>query len=398
MASHPISSAPHGTLASRERHRCYGCYRSLDACFCDLIPRIYHRTQVLILQHMRERTHPFNTARILRRSLANSRLLVDHNDRLAQTFDELSLSPQAGLLYPGSDATLLDSLDESQKPDQLVIIDGTWHHTKTMLRDIPRLRALPKYCLAPTEPSRYGIRREPHAAFLSTLEATIASLRSLEPETIGFDELIAAFETMVHRQQAHPKARYGWRKNLKHGHKPIHVPETLRGNLENVVAVYAEVTSERERKDADQPSLVYWTAQRLVSGERFDLALAFDPAPTDSLLRHLELPASAFANAASWGELEAQWNAFLKPNDTLVFYYSHIRHWLERLSEPAQDYLYLRGIQFNKRQKNGTLDDVLQKLQITPDVSSLPSRPAKRLANTIALIEYLNTEPRQSTP
>lgn len=384
--------------ALRERYRCYDCYRSLEACFCDRIPTINNRTHVLLLQHMRERTHPFNTARILRKSLANSHLLVDHNQRLAESMANMPLSPSAGFLYPGDDAILLDGLSDSQKPDQLVVIDGTWHHTKTMLRDIPRLRSLPRYRLAPCEPSRYGIRREPNAMFLSTLEATVASLRCLEPETLGFDRLLDAFELMVHRQQAHPKAEYGWRKNHRHGEKPLRVPDAIRSRLESVVVVYAETASESNLQNAQSPNTyplehqrkpIYWLAQRLVSGERFERAIAMDKPPSDTLLQHLELSHNAFDTAISSESLAIEWQDFLRPDDVIVFYHSHVRELLSQMNDASHENVYLRGIQFKKQQKNGTLEQLLATLQITPCHPTQSGRAGKRLASTIALVEHL---------
>ncbi|WP_144057493.1 DTW domain-containing protein, partial [Novipirellula maiorica] len=35
--------------------RCYRCFRPADACFCEVIPAVDNLTDVLILQHRRER-------------------------------------------------------------------------------------------------------------------------------------------------------------------------------------------------------------------------------------------------------------------------------------------------------------------------------------------------------
>ena len=191
------------------RRRCYGCFRPRGDCFCAAIPSIDNRTDVLILQHVRERFHAFNTARIVERALVNSTLLVGGPQELAA---RVVLKPRAGLLYPGPAATLLEDVPADERPQQLVVLDGTWHHAKTLVRDLGAIRDLPRYRLAPAAPSRYRIRREPTAAFLSTVEATVAALRVLEPATRGWEQLLAAFDTMVERQLAHPKSQYGWRR------------------------------------------------------------------------------------------------------------------------------------------------------------------------------------------
>ena len=118
--------------------RCFRCFRPAELCFCESIPAVNNRTDVLILQHRRERFHPFNTARIVHQSLERCRLLVDHTVELASRFAAITLSENVGLLYPGNEAPLLTELPPSERPDQLVILDGTWHHAKNLVRDIPR--------------------------------------------------------------------------------------------------------------------------------------------------------------------------------------------------------------------------------------------------------------------
>ena len=162
-------------------------------CFCDVIPRVENRTEVIILQHMRERFHAFNTARIVRKALVNSSLLVDHNLPLAERLNEFSLSSRVGVLYPGPGGRLLSEVPQHELPEQLIVIDGTWHHAKTLLRDLPLLETLPRYRIQPDQPGNYRIRREPNETALSTLEATVEALRAIEPDTSGLSELVAAF-------------------------------------------------------------------------------------------------------------------------------------------------------------------------------------------------------------
>ena len=186
-------------MSEPSRVRCYDCYRPIANCFCAVVPSIANRTAVLIVQHRRESFHPFNTARIVRLALQNSTLVVDHTQRISE---RLVVRSRAGLLYPGPASTLLSKLPEGQRPEQLVVVDGTWHQVKTLVRDVAAIRNLPQYRLAPTEPSNFRIRLEPNAAALSTVEAVVAALRMLEPKTTGFEQLLQAFDLMVDRQLA----------------------------------------------------------------------------------------------------------------------------------------------------------------------------------------------------
>ena len=81
-------------LPNVRQGRCYDCFRPHCDCFCAEIPRIDNQTEVLILQHKRERFHPFNTARIVRKALQHSNLLVGSTaEELAGAAASLLASP-----------------------------------------------------------------------------------------------------------------------------------------------------------------------------------------------------------------------------------------------------------------------------------------------------------------
>ena len=375
------------------RARCYECFRPLDRCFCKQIPTIENRTNVLIFQHMRERFHPFNTARILRKALVNSKLVVDHFDGLAHAISETRFTDETGLLYPGSDSQLLEEIPRSEHPKQLVVLDGTWHHTKTLFRDMPQLRELRKVRLAPTEPSRYGIRREPHVLFLSTLEATVAALRWIEPETQGFEQLVAAFDTMVENQLAHPKSAESVRRKRR-PRAPLNIPKVLRDDFRNTVAVYGETApsdagaSKEETLGSRLP--VIWVAERLGTGERFECAITPVRTPSASFFQHLEMPENAFRSAVSMVDFQRDWESFLRPTDTLVYYFSNCTELLKSIGGGTRARVYLKSIQLHRGQKNGTLEMLLTALDIALEHANYGNRAAKRLAGTIALARYFN--------
>ncbi len=376
------------------RPRCYECFRPADRCFCVHIPKIDNRTHVLILQHRREKRHPFNTARILRSSLSNSRLFADHLDGLARAFAELSFSNEAALLYPGDGSQLLEELNSSDFPQQLIVLDGTWHHTKTLFRDIPQLRHLPRVRLAPTQPSRYGIRREPHILFLSTIEATVATLRFLEPETQGFEQLIMAFELMVSDQLAHPKSEDSVRRKCR-PRAPLNIPKELRNNLQNIVVLYGETApNSNDAADSTRDSSrapVYWVAERLGTGERFERAILSSSVLSDSFLEHLGLPLSVFSDAVSIEEFRNEWEAFLRPTDTFAYYYANCTRLLSTIDNTPHQTIYLKSIQLQRGQKNGTLEKLLTVLSVPTEKVHGHGRPSRRLANTVALCRYLHT-------
>lgn len=387
LASNPNAPEPN------QRQRCYACFRPVDRCFCDRIPAVENKTHVVILQHFRERFHPFNTARILRLALQNSQMVVEGVEGLGNWFATQHVTANAALLYPGKDSQLLETLSESERPQQLVVLDGTWHHTKTLFRDIPKLQSLRKVRLAPAEPSRYGIRREPHVLFLSTLEATVAALRCLEPDTKGFDQLVAAFHFMVESQLAHPKSEGTVRRKLR-PRAPLNIPKSLRQSLRDVVVFYAETSphsgepaeaSETERAPA------YWVAERLVTGERLERAIASTTPMTQSFLNHIDLTVLDFDNAISLDEFREQWNAFLRPTDTVAYYYSNCTRLMKFMGETNHPVVYLKAIQLHRGRKNGEIDTLLSDLEIVPTEARGKGRPGRRLSYSIALVQYLAT-------
>ncbi|TWU46089.1 DTW domain protein [Rubripirellula tenax] len=290
------------------------------------MPRVNNRTDVLILQHRREREHPFNTARIVDMALDRCRLMVDHNDALARRLGDITLAPDAALLYPTDEAPLLMELAPELRPSQLVVLDGTWHHTKTLMRDIPRLQQLRQVRLAPPKPGNYRIRREPNDHALSTLEAVIAALAENEPDTLGLSEqlsaLMQAFNGMVDQQLQCPKSN--WRANQRRTPGAANVPRLLLGDQSDVVVAYGEQQQGDYRSDAppppkgEPPRPVYWVAQRMVSGETFEMVIDNDCLHDAYFADRLQLSPSQIGSAVTLDQFRSHWQNFLHPTDTIV--------------------------------------------------------------------------------
>lgn len=381
-----------------QNQRCFGCYRPIDRCFCSSIPRIDNQTKILILQHMRERFHPFNTARIVRRALKNSDLIAQPSSLWKETLSKLELSSNTGLLYPGPQATSLASLEPHQRPKQLVILDGTWHHAKTLIRDLPLLQSLPRYSFELSEPSRYRIRREPQVAYLSTLEATVAALRCLEPDTQGFDSLLAAFDLMIGNQLASPMSDYGARRIQRRPPSCYGIPKIIREHLSQVVVVYGETmpgqskksTQDKEDgKSSENQWPCYWVAERLVTGERFESAIRLNLPLTQTFLGHLQLTEETFSTAPELERVAHAWRSFLRPTDTIAFYYSNIPKLLAKLGPETPPTIHLKSVRMMAG-KTKTLEQLLSDLQLQTLDNGLSGRAGKRLANTLALVQHLH--------
>jgi DTW domain-containing protein YfiP len=367
MKPDPIASPP---------GRCYDCFRPQAACFCHAIPRIDNRTEVLIVQHRRERFHPFNTARIVRQALRNSHLVADHTCNLAA---RLRLLPRAGLLYPGPSARLISELTADEIPQQLVILDGTWHHAKTLLREIPAIRALPRYRLAPLAASRYRIRRAPNASALCTLEAAVAALRILEPQTPGFDQLLQAFDTMVEGQLAHPGSAR--RFQLRRNRSFKNVPRALLGDLQHIVVAYGEAAAGQRGGQRAAGPPISWIAQRLGSGETFSCTLT-PPRPLDDVfLGHLALQRADFAAALSLDEARLRWAQFQRPTDIVTVIQPGTARLFAHLAGGHESCLVLKSVDL----------DPFLKPSLLEYGSFNFGRAGVRLTKAIALVRHLNT-------
>ena len=382
------------------RQRCYGCYRPNQQCFCDFIPSVQNRTDILILQHQRERSHPFNTARIVNKALQKSELIFDRNESFAKR--ELPIYEGAALLYPGKDARLIDDLAEDEKPKQLVVIDGTWDQARTLFRDVPQLQKLPQLKLAPTTPGQYRIRREPTATSLSTLEATVQSLQQLEPETIGLDLLLQAFDKMVQQQLDHPLANYG-DGSPRPKMETLNIPASFARDLASIVVAYGEATPvsyqsaegwsrlNRKKKLAAKLPPVFWVAERLDGSASFRQAIK--PADPISIanLNHMQLSESDFESAISVESFAELWDQFLQPDDLLVVPNQKTIRLLNHAGAHVPVFELLKAINFDPRNEFSGASEFLQSIPYPIAAPIHPGRAGKRLAVALALVKHLRS-------
>jgi DTW domain-containing protein YfiP len=165
-----------------------------------LIPCLDSRTRVLLLQHPSEVNHALNTARLAALGLNNAELIV------GEVFEDLPrlLNPpgyRARLLFPGDEAQPLQAYVPSEEPLLLVVPDGTWRKARKLLHLNPLLAALPRVTLAEGGVSRYRLRKAPGPGALSTVEAIVQALQTLEAPS-SFEPLLRPFEALIEGQIA----------------------------------------------------------------------------------------------------------------------------------------------------------------------------------------------------
>jgi DTW domain-containing protein YfiP len=182
------------------RIQCSRCLRPQSHCLCPLIPRLDSRTRVLLLQHPSEVSHALNTARLAALGLNNAELIV------GEVFEDLPAllnqpGYQARLLFPAEDALPLQACAVTDEPILLVVPDGTWRKARKLLHLNPLLAALPRVTLAEGGVSRYRLRKAPGPGALSTVEAIVQALETLEAPT-SFAPLLRPFEALIEGQIA----------------------------------------------------------------------------------------------------------------------------------------------------------------------------------------------------
>lgn len=290
------------------------------------------RTRVLILQHPRERHVPINTVRLARLSLPDAILRravdFDADPFVSDVLAGRDEGPPPYLLFPGPNAMDL-AHERPPGPITLVVLDGTWWQASKLIKRNPRIAALPQLRLAPSQPSRYRIRREPHDHCVATIEAIAMALRALEGD--DFDEaraaaLLAPFDAMVEHQLAFRSrvqdARH-LRASLARGPRPVRQPrvpglEELRAAGERLVVVHGEANAWPTRAPGHPPpEIVQWLAWRPATGESFEAVVAPRGPLAPSASVQLRIDAAALAAGEPWAAFRARWEAFAREDDVL---------------------------------------------------------------------------------
>lgn len=390
-------------LSGEPRLVCYACQKPQVTCVCGAIPRIDNRTFVHVLQHPRERTHPFGTARFARLGLSHSDVRVAWDANVRETERPSWLPSDAVLLYPSPDARDLRELAERDRPTHLVVLDGTWSTARTLYRDKAWLKSLPAYRLSPDRPSRYRIRREPHADYISTIEAIVQALSVIEPDTAGLSGLIDAFDRMIDRQIT----LVGNGRDVRRlaPRRPIasrRIPRALAEHFDRVVVAYVE--SARENPTAPR-ELVQCAAVALRSRASFErLVRPSFALPDERHLAHMRLLASDFERAVNRPTFDAEFRHFLEaaaPSPIVLTWNPGALDLLRDAATPSTEFgaatetsvsrLSLKSAYRSVYQDSaGSLDEVIVHDALTVEPESFTGRAADRVAQAIAVARHLH--------
>lgn len=366
------------------RDRCYDCFRPTEHCLCRWIEPVDNRTGILVLQHPKERGHAFNTVRLARLALKRSEVIAGYVPDLARDAELPSRLDGAGLLYPGPGSRDMSALTPAERPERLVVLDGTWWHARTMLRDVPALGRLPRFALPGGLTSGFRIRKQPAQGCLSTLEAVAAALRLLEPDTPGLDGLLRPFEEM---QRMHLGATTSSTPRTRVRPRPRRraLPEALTERRRSLVVVYAEVHPEIV-SGARRP-LVALAASRPATEESWSAVL---PAALQIEEAWPEL-ALARGQVASEEALRARWRAFLRPGDVVAAWNASTFGALADQLGPLPETLELRPVYRSWRPHRGDLDSIIAAEGLGAGAPRAETRAETRRWNAEQVIDLLRS-------
>jgi hypothetical protein len=389
MDDAPLSAPPHRTL-------CYECHKPQQLCVCSAIRRVQNRTQVLVLQHPRERLHPIGTARFVRLGLERARVEVAWKADLREETPPSWVPPGAALLYPGPGAVDLAELPPAERPSHLVVIDGTWHTARTLFRDKAWLKTLPRVRLSPSAPSRYRIRREPTFDSLSTIEAIVQALQILEPETRGLEELLGVFDAMIDAQLGFMRiGRSSPRSRERRPAERRRLPHALVEDFDRLVVVYVESCRPDPRGTRSLTQLV---AVSLAMGTTLERLRVPDfGLPSATHLEHMQLVPRDFDDAVSTEQFRRDFMTFIEqqPGARLAAWNQTSLDLLAGELGCAPSNVSLKSAYRNVHGGGcGSLDEVIAKEGLAPEPFGFRGRAGLRAARAVAIARHLNARAR----
>jgi DTW domain-containing protein YfiP len=171
----------------------------LADCLCADVPTLAVRTWVVLVMHRRELHKTTATGPLALLALPDARRLVhgDRDDRVH--LGDVDEPGRRGLILVPDAEPLSDALlARDPRPVTLVVPDGSWRQASKAARRLPGVERFERVGLPAGPPTRWGLRDEPKAGGLSTLEAIARALGVIEGPAVQA-ALEALFDTMVAR-------------------------------------------------------------------------------------------------------------------------------------------------------------------------------------------------------
>ena len=186
-----------------ERSLCYQCFLDTGNCICKQITEVISPIQMVVLQHIRERHKSIGTEKIVRLSIPGSQTFSGIKFQNQTKLTNILTDPnrQGYLLYPCPEAQSAEKIQlDFNRQNFLVVLDGTWPHANRIYKENPLLHKLIPISINTDYISNYRIRTQPNSLCLSTVEAVVLCLESLENSPGKYASLLKTFEKMIDKQ------------------------------------------------------------------------------------------------------------------------------------------------------------------------------------------------------
>ncbi len=208
------------------RPRCSQCFRPQSHCLCSHIRHCDNQHPVLIMQHSSEQQHAKGTAQLAYQALAKAELIVGESPADFYSLEQRVRSqPEAfALIYPSpisqaleTQAISLGTFISTDKPLQLIFLDGTWRKAKKLWHLNPWLQTITQFHLETPPQSQYLIRKTNIDKGLSTIEAiayTLQVVENMQPKPLlnGLEALkqqqLAAVPKAYRHRYLRPQSTY----------------------------------------------------------------------------------------------------------------------------------------------------------------------------------------------
>lgn len=187
---------------TKKRQSCQRCLRPLSNCYCDSLHNISVKNKVLIIRHVKEREHPFNTALMAKLQIEDLILLDSDHPGFKSIIKSFIKDFNPILIFKNHDSSEITKLEKG-KTRNIILLDGTWDKARSLLLGNQDLFGnLPVYHFSEgaTPPTIYkSVRKACTDEAISTLEALTYSLEYLNNE--NYESLLGPLKRVVEEQK-----------------------------------------------------------------------------------------------------------------------------------------------------------------------------------------------------
>ncbi|CAF5131307.1 unnamed protein product, partial [Rotaria sp. Silwood1] len=150
-------------------------------CLCSHLPSSpihLDHTSIVIFQHPNEIKRPLGTVQLLSKCLDSSSLTVIRARQFPRKYySDIYTNPNTYLLFPNTNAVLLDDIINESDHYTIIALDGTWNEAMGIYHRNNELQELKTCYVKIDQKSEFVIRTQPTKETTSTLETIAYALR-----------------------------------------------------------------------------------------------------------------------------------------------------------------------------------------------------------------------------